>query len=305
MKRQQLKGSLMLLLTAIIWGCAFVAQSAAMDSVGPFTFQATRSLLGAVVLIPIILVMDKKKKNDQEHIEHLKNKKTLLIGGVVCGVILCAASNLQQFGIVTTDPGKAGFITAMYILLVPVLGLFIGKKVQNRLWLCIVIAAAGLYFLCINGSFSLASGDILVILCAVVFSFHILAVDKFSPITDGVRLSCIQFFVCSLISGILMLIFEKPELNSIIAAAVPILYAGIGSCGIAYTLQILGQKYTPPTIASLIMSLESVFAVIAQIVILRIVPSGREIIGCILMFAAIIISQLPERQKNSAQTDNM
>ena len=295
----------MLIITAMIWGCAFVAQSAAMDSVGPFTFQAVRSLIGSIVLIPVIMLSDKMKKNSGETERKHDNKdvKTLVIGGIVCGCILCAASNLQQMGIVTTDPGKAGFITAMYILIVPILGLFLGKKVTPKIWVCVAVAVIGLYFLCVKDKLTLTRGDALVLLCALVFAFHIIAVDHFSPITDGVKLSCIQFFVCAVISGVLMFVFEKPSAKAILDAAIPILYAGIGSCGIAYTLQIIGQKYTQPTVASLLMSLESVFAVIAQIIILRIIPSGREITGCALMFAAIIISQLPENRK--AKADKM
>lgn len=317
MAKNQLKGSLMLLLTALIWGCAFVAQSKAMDSVEPFTFQAARSILGALVLIPLI-IFNSNTKPESKRKTSAADRKILVTGGIICGVLLCLASNLQQLGIVTTTPGKAGFITAMYILLVPVFGLAFGKKVEPKIWFCILVAVIGLYFLCVadvtipqNASFfqklsaalsalKFTSGDIYVILCAVVFAFHILAVDRFSPLTDGVKLSCIQFFTCAVISAVLMFIFEKPSFANIVSAAVPILYAGIGSCGVAYTLQIIGQKYTQPTVASLVMSLESVFAVLAQIVIMHIVPSNREIIGCVLVFAAIIVAQLPPLGKKAA-----
>ncbi len=295
--KSQLKGSLLLLITAIIWGCAFVAQSAAMDSVGPFTFMTMRSVLGAVILIPVIKAMDVIKKNDTDYNVKKSDKKTLWFAGIVCGILLCTASCLQQIGMVTTAPGKAGFITAMYIIFVPIFGLFMGKKVSLKIWLCLITAVIGLYFLCMDGALKVSFGDTLVLLCAFAFSFHILFVDKFSQRTDGVRISSIQFAVCALISAILMFIFEKPDISSIISAAVPILYAGIGSSGIGYTFQILGQKYTQPTLASLIMSLESVFAVIAQVVLTREVPSEREILGCILMFSAIIVSQIPGRTR--------
>lgn len=311
----------MLLLTALIWGCAFVAQSKAMDSVEPFTFQAARSILGALVLLPLIAFNSRSNSGEKQR-NTKAARKVLITGGIICGVLLCIASNLQQFGIVTTAPGKAGFITAMYILLVPIFGLALGKKVEPKIWFCILVAALGLYFLCVTdvsvakdatfaqklsaalSALKFTSGDTYVILCAVVFTFHILAVDRFSPITDGVKLSCIQFFTCAVISAVFMLIFEKPSLENLCSAAVPILYAGIGSCGIAYTLQIIGQKYTKPTVASLILSLESVFAVLAQIVIMHIVPSNREIIGCLLVFAAIIAAQLPSFGKKT-QSGNM
>ena len=209
---------------------------------------------------------------------------------------MTVAANLQQIGIQYTSAGKAGFITAMYILIVPVLGLFLKKKVPGRIWLCILIAVVGLYLLSVTEGFSsISKGDVYVLLCALAFSFHIMAVDHYAPLVDGVRLSSIQFLICGVLSGILMFLFEEPNLENILNAAVPILYAGIMSCGVAYTLQIIGQKYTRPTIASLIMSLESVFAVLAGIVVLREIPTARETMGCVLMFLAIIIAQLPSR----------
>ncbi len=293
---KQLKGNLLLLITAIVWGCAFVAQSTAMDKVQPFTFQASRTFLGALVLLPIVFFKNlRSKKDEKQKVTASENRKNLIIGAVVCGSLLFVASALQQYGVMTTLPGNAGFITAMYILLVPVLGLFVKKKVSLRVWICIAIAIVGMFLLCIkSGGMTISKGDILVMLCAVVFSFHILAVDKFSKLADGVKLSCLQFFVCSAISFVMMLIFDTPSLVSIKQALPEILYAGIGSCGIGYTLQIVGQKYTKPVIASLIMSLESVFAVIAQVVIIGTFPTMRESAGCALMFAAIIVSQLPD-----------
>lgn len=292
MKKSKLKGNLMLILTAFIWGTAFVAQSVGMDFVGPYTFLATRSLIGGVVLIPCIFLLNKiNSKNNK--IKNKENKKDLVIGGLLCGIVLCIASALQQIGIMYTSVGKAGFITALYIVIVPILGIFLKKKVQYNVWLSVIISMIGLYLLCVKGNLSIDKGDFLIFLSAFVFSIHILVIDHFSPIVDGVKMSCIQFLVCGIISFILAVIFENPELKNIFAAYIPILYAGIMSCGVAYTLQIIGQKYTDPVLASLILSLESVFAALSGWIILKEIFSGKELIGCILVFLAIIIAQLP------------
>ena len=300
MKHNELKGNLILLLTALIWGCAFVAQSVSMDYVGPFTFQCTRSLLGALVLIPLFLILDHNQKKKGTYTPpDAKQKRTQLIAGIICGIIMTIAGNLQQIGMQYTTAGKAGFITAMYILIVPILGLFLKKKVSLKLWGCVGIALCGLYLLSVTDGFSsINKGDIYVLLCAVAFAFHILAVDHFVDRVDGVRLSSMQFLVCGILSGIMMLLTETPTMEGLKAAAIPIAYAGIMSCGIAYTLQIVGQKYTNPTMASMIMSLESVFAVLGGMVLLREIPSAREALGCTLMFVSIIIPQLPERKGN-------
>jgi len=298
MNRFIIRQSLLLLLTATIWGVAFVSQSVGMDYVGPFTFNAARSLIGAAVLVPCIALLKKmREKNGEEaEIHREEDKKTLLRGGACCGVILAVASSLQQFGLVYTTVGKAGFITAMYIILVPLLGTFAGKKVGLRIGISVAIAVAGLYLLCMTESLKPEAGDILVLLCAVVFSFHILAVDHYSPLVDGVKMSCIQFFVCGILCGIGMFLFEEPKLSMLLAAWKPVLYAGVMSCGVAYTLQIVGQKGMNPTVASLIMSLESVISVIAGFILLHEVLSRKELLGCVLMFAAIILAQLPDRK---------
>ena len=219
-----------------------------------------------------------------------------MLGGICCGVMLCIASNFQQFGISFTTVGKAGFITAMYILIVPILGLFMKKKVGIKVWLGVVLATIGLYMLCMTSeSFSLSKGDFLVLICAGFFSLHILIIDYFSPKVDGVRMSCIQFFVCGVISTAIAFIFENPSFSAILSGWLPILYAGVLSCGVAYTLQIVGQKNMDPTVASLILSLESVFSVLAGWVILHQTLSVRELFGCVLMFLAIILAQLPEK----------
>lgn len=297
--KQQIKSSLILLLTATIWGIAFVAQSVGMEYIGPFTFNAIRCVLGGLVLIPVILVLKKKKETGAENQEK-EDKKTLWAGGIACGVILCIASNLQQFGIMEASVGKSGFFTALYIVMIPVIGIFIGKRPGIKLWFCVALAVVGMYLLCMkDGSFTIERADIMLLLCALVFSFHILVVDYFSPKVDGVKMSCIQFFVCGVLSAVGMLFTETPDISNIQAAWLPLLYAGLLSCGVGYTLQIVGQKGINPVIASLIMSLESVISALAGWVILGQVLSPKEILGCILMFVAIIITQIPIGNKKT------
>ena len=306
MNKYTLRQSMLLLLTAAIWGVAFVAQSVGMDYVGPFTFNAVRSLLGGIVLIPCIVLLKRINAGSKdtagvaecESGDPAGQRKVLLTGGVACGVLLCIASNLQQFGIMYTSVGKSGFITAMYIVLVPVLGIFLKKKVGIKIWCSVAIAVGGLYLLCMTDSgFSIQKGDLLLLLGAVIFSFHILTIDYFSPKVDGVKMSCIQFFTCGILSMVCMFLFEQPQIGAILQAWMPIVYAGVLSCGVAYTLQIVGQKGMNPTVASLILSMESVISVIAGWLILHQKLSGRELLGCVLMFAAIILVQLPERKR--------
>lgn len=291
-----MKNNAMLLLTALIWGCAFVAQSVGMDYVGPFTFNAVRCLIGAVVLLPVIALMDRLEGKNGKRAEKKGNTRTLILGGVCCGIALGVASSLQQIGIQYTTVGKAGFITAMYIVIVPLMGVFVGRKVRPVIGLCVVIAVAGLYFLCMKGGFALGGGDLLVLLCAAAFSVHILVIDYFSPKVDGVRMSAIQFLVAGLMCSVPMFLQEHPQPAVILSAWAPILYAGVLSCGVAYTLQILGQKGADPVVASLLLSLESVFSVLAGWMILGQALSIRELFGCVLMFGAIILAQLPERK---------
>lgn len=306
MNKYTLRQSVLLLLTAAIWGVAFVAQSVGMDYVGPFTFNTVRSLIGGIVLIPCIVLLKRinaGSKDTAGAAEHASGdpagqRKVLLTGGVACGVLLCIASNLQQFGIMYTSVGKSGFITAMYIVLVPVVGIFLKKKAGVKIWCSVVIAVCGLYLLCMtDNGFSIQKGDLLLLLGAVAFSFHILTIDYFSPKVDGVKMSCIQFFTCGILSMVCMFLFEQPQIGAILQAWMPIVYAGVMSCGVAYTLQIVGQKGMNPTVASLILSTESVISVIAGWLILHQKLSGRELLGCVLMFAAIILVQLPERKR--------
>lgn len=291
---------ILLVLTALIWGMAFVAQSVGMNYIGPFTFNCIRSIMGGLVLIPCILFFDKREKGEAKQ-EKKEDTKTLLIGGICCGLALCIASNLQQIGIKYTTVGKAGFITALYIVLVPIFGIFLRKKVSGRVWLSVAISVVGLYLLCITDEFRIGKGDFFVLLCALVFTIHILVIDYFSPKVNGIKLSCIQFLVAGILSGVPMLISEKPSISTILAAWAPLLYAGIMSCGVGYTLQIVAQKDADPTIASLILSLESVFSVLAGWLILGQTLAGKEIVGCVLMFAAIILAQLPTKNQECSK----
>ena len=296
MKKTEWKSPALLFLTAVVWGVAFVAQSVGMDYVGPFTFNCIRCLIGAVVLVPCIWFLDGWKQRPDGASCGRESARALLAGGICCGLALFVASNLQQIGIQYTTVGKAGFITALYIVMVPVFGIFLKKRAGIRVWVSVALAVAGLYLLCITDRLALGKGDILVLLCAVVFAVHILVVDHFSAKADGVRMSCIQFLVCGLLSGVCMLITEHPEMRLILQAWQPILYAGVFSCGVGYTLQIVGQKGTDPTVASLILSLESVVSVLAGWLLLGQRLSVRELGGCALMFAAILLAQMPERR---------
>lgn len=295
------KNTCMLLLTAFIWGTAFVAQSVGMDYLEPFTFNGVRCLIGAIALLPCIWFFNRGKEKENK-INDENAKRDLIKGGIACGILLFAASSLQQIGLVYTAAGKAGFITAFYIVLVPVFGIFLHKNIGWKVWTAVAIALAGLYFLCITEAFTIGVGDIYVLLCALIFSVHILVVDHYAPKVDGVKLSCIQFLVAGIVSIPFMLILESPKMGNMMTSWFPLIYAGVFSCGIAYTLQILGQKNVNPAIASLILSLESCFSVLSGWVILGERLSARETIGCIMMFAAIILAQIPDK-KSSADTN--
>ena len=293
-KQKRLGGSLLLTATALIWGVSFVAQSVSAELVGPFTFNAVRTLLGGLVLI-LWLLAGKGKKTQRERSKG--ESRQLIAGGVCCGLALCAASNLQQIGIAYTTVGKAGFITAMYIVIVPVFGLFLGRRPGLFAWGGVAFGVMGLYFLCMTESFSVGRGDLCVMACALVFAVHILLIDYFSPRTDSIKLSCVQFLVCSLVSGVFALAWEEIKLSALLSAWAPILYAGVLSCGVGYTLQAVGQKSLDPTVASLILSLESVFSALAGFVLLGQRLTVRELLGCLFMSAAIVLAQLPARKK--------
>ena len=300
-RKNSIVGSIFLALAAIIWGSSFVAQTAGAEFVGPFTFISIRSFLGSAALLPVIFIMDtfKKKTKLQEFKKMTKaDYKYLLKGGLACGIVLFAASNLQQLGIDGgTAPGMAAFITALYILLVPIFSVFLGKKIRPVIWVCVGVSVVALYLLCVKDGGRVQGSDLYVLACAVCYAIHILVIDKVSPKLDGIRLSALQFFVAGVISLIPMLIFEDVTLEALKAAAPSIAYSGIMSSGVAFTLQILGQQKTEPTIATMLMSLESVFGVLTAMIILSQVPTARETIGCVLMFAAIIVAQLPEKKK--------
>ena len=282
----------MLILTAMIWGAAFVAQKAG-SGVGAFTYNGVRCLLGALVLLPVVIFGGKK--------ETKKQKQNVWIGGILCGIVLSAAIMFQQFGLETESAGKGGFITAIYIVIVPLVSVFIGKKPNVLVWFGVLFALIGMYLLCfapgevtsIGEFFSFTKGEKQLLMCAVMFSVHILVVDNFSPKVNGVKLSCIQFFTAGIICSIGMFMFEDPEVSRILVYWKPLLYSGLLSSGVGYTLQIVGQKHVQPVLASLIMSLESVFAVLFAWILPPFARmSEREIIGCVIIFVAIILAQL-------------
>lgn len=297
MKKTNLKNPVLLTIAAAIWGFAFAAQSEAMDYIGPFTLNCIRNLIGAAVLVPVIFAMG---KYEEKHGEGGKRKsagedgRTLFTGGICCGLFLAVATNLQQVGIKYTTVGKAGFITAIYIVLVPVAGLFFKKKCSLLVWFSVGLALTGFYFLTMIGESSFSKGDVYVLLCAFVFTGQILCVDYFSPKVNGVKLACLEFLVCGIFSGIIMLCRESLVPTDIVKAWAPILYTGVLSSGVAYTFQILGQKNFNPAVAALIMSLESVFSVLGGWLVLHESLSGSEAIGCILIFAGIILAQIPK-----------
>lgn len=292
---------MLLVLTALIWGSAFVAQSEGGDAAGPFTFNCIRSLIGGLALIPVIKVIDRVKPSDRRP-QTAADRKRLITGGVCCGLVLFSASSAQQLGLhMGTPAGKAGFLTACYILLVPVLGLPLGKRCGWNIWVGIVIAVAGLYLLCMTGGISFQVSDLMELLCALLFAVHILVIDHFSPLVDGVRMACIQFLTAGVV-GIIPTVFVEALGDGFSAWAtplatseawIPILYAGLLSSGVGYTLQIVAQNGLNPTVASMLMSLESVFAVIAGWLVLGESLNARQLAGCALIFSAILLAQVP------------
>ncbi len=290
---KQLRGALLLMLAALIWGTGFVAQSIGMDHIGPFTFNSVRNFIASLALTPVILFLRHRQDPAKAPGAAKHYRKVLWIGGILCGVALSVASSLQQIGIQYTSVGKAGFLTALYIVIVPIFGLFLKKRVPISVWISVVIAAVGTYMLSIKEDFTIGTGDLYVILCAFVFSVHILLVDRFSPQVSGVELSSIQFLTVGVLSGIAALFAEKPDIHSILISMGPVLYTALLSSGVAYTLQIIGQKDTPPAIASLVMSLESVFAALSGWIVLKQNLAGRELWGCVLVFTAVLLAQIP------------
>lgn len=306
MNTLQLRNSSLLLLTAVIWGVAFVAQSVGMDYVGPYTFTCVRSFIGGLFLIPCIALLNRLNPTSPGGIKPLNagtGNRQLWIGGACCGVMLCLASCFQQIGIMYTSVGKAGFITAFYIIIVPLLGLFFKKRCGLFVWTGVALALVGLYFLCITENLTIQFGDFLIFICAILFSIHILIIDSFTLRVDGVKMSCIQFFICGMLCAIPMLLFETPDFTQLMAAWKPVLYAGIMSSGVAYTLQIVGQKGMNPTVASLILSLEAVVSVLAGFVMLNQQLTMRETVGCVFMFCAIVLAQLPQKGMKTVEVE--
>ena len=288
-EKRKIRSTALLFLTAIIWGFAFVAQSEG-NVMGPFTFNGIRNLLGTLALIPFIRIF----------YGNLRLDKDTLIGGICCGLCLFAASNLQQYALLYTSPGKTGFITACYMILVPITGICFGKRLRLRIGIAVVFAALGLYLLCIpkgEGFTDINKGDMLALLCALCYTFHILCIDHFTVKAEGVKMACIQFFCCAVLTLLLAFMFEEPSLPAIRSGLLPLLYAGICSSGVAYSLQIMGQRDVEPSVASMILSLESCFSVIAGFLLLGTALSLRELLGCAVMFVGIIITQLPERKE--------
>lgn len=308
MNSLKIRNSLILILTALIWGVAFVAQSVGGDSLGPYTFNCIRSFIGALVLIPVIFIFSKNSQSP--FTSKNKQRKFLILGGLCCGACLFLGSTLQQLGLyMGASAGKAGFLTACYILLVPIIGLFFKNKCGINIWIGVVLTLIGLYMLCFDGSFSFKVADLLLLLCALFFAIHILVINYFSPLVDGIKLSCIQFFVCGILGLIPMFFSEMGHSFANIgtwakvftspSAWIPILYAGIMSCGVGYTGQIIGQKGMNPTVASLLLSLESVFSVLAGWIILGETMGLKQLCGCGLIFIAIVLAQLPTKNGKS------
>ena len=298
MKNNQTKGILILSLTAVIWGITFIFQKMAVASLGCFSFNAIRFAMGAIVIAPFAIaghIRDEKKQANKE-----SNHKTV-ISGILLGIIFCIASNLQQYAFKYTSTGKIAFITALYMFFVPIIGyIFLKKKVSKITWLCAALGFIGRYLLCINkeDKLSFGIGEALALGCAIFFAIQILMIERFSAYINGVKLSFIEMTTGAVLSGVMMLILENPTMQSISKAVPSLLYAGIMSCGVAYTLQIVGQKYTESTIASIIMCTEAVFAALAAAVVLKEIPTIFEILGSIIMFCAIVISQIAEIKKD-------
>lgn len=298
MKVNRIRQNVLPVLAALIWGTAFVAQSVGADYVEPFTFNAARSAVAFLFLLALCIVLRVLRRRGAAGTEvRSGSRKDLLAGGICCGVALTVAINLQQKGLETTTSGKAGFITALYIVIVPIVGIFLKKKAPKTIWISVALAVAGLYCLCITEDFTITGGDFYILLCAFSFSAHILVIDHFTQKVDGVELSCAQFLVVTVLSSIGMLATETPSAEALRICIGPILYVGILSSGVAYTLQILAQKDSNPTVVSLLLSLESVFATLAGAIILHDQMSGKEYFGCVLMLAAVVLAQLPEPRK--------
>lgn len=294
---KKIRGNILLLIAAFIWGTAFVAQKEGVNVLHPCTYNGIRSFCGALALCPVIMFTDMRSKKKGTYVAD--NPLLLILGGIVCGVLLFAASTLQTAALVEADEGKAGFMTALYLVIVPVLGMFLGRKISPVIWISVILATLGLYLLCVKEgvTFSFNKSELMLLACAFIFAFHIMAVDYFSPRLNGIKLSCLQFTVVGTISLFYIVFADKPSLGDIVSCAVPILYAGVMSSGVAYTLQIVAQKDTEPSVASIIMSMESLFALLAGMVFSGTIPQIRELAGCAFMMAAILLVEIPFKKR--------
>ena len=297
--KKQIQGSIALLVATFIWGTAFVAQSVGMDYIGPFTFQAVRSFFAVAALIPASWLVDKLSGSTGDFRKKWLNKELWKVGAL-CGAALFVAAGLQQMGLVYTDAGKAGFITAMYIVLVPVLGLLFRQRVGLLVWISVGLAVAGLYLLSCMGLTDINLGDLLLIGCAAAFAVQITLIDRLAQKLDGLRLNCIQFLVSAVLSAVVMVFTEEPTMSGVTGCLGPLLYTGVMSSAVAYSLQIVGQQHLPSAPASLIMSLESVFAALSGWLLLHERMSGTELFGCGLVFAAVILSQIPDQKSGAS-----
>ena len=301
MSGRKLRASFFLFLAAFIWGSAFVAQRVGAEHVGPFTFNAARMLLSGFALLPVAIVFRKKgrKSETESGITSASSRRPLLVGGLLCGLAVFVASSFQQAGLAHTTAGKGGFITAMYIVFVPLLWVFLKRRIRKAVWLSVLIGFTGLFFLSLGESLQLNIGDVFMLFCAVGYAVHIILVDRYVQSTDPIELSCLQFFVAAIFSFIAMLLFETPNIDGILSSWLPILYAGVLSGALGFTLQIVGQKNTEPAVAALLLSFESVFAALTGFFILNEILTARELFGCVLMFSAVVIAQLPDRSEKS------
>jgi len=297
---KKLQSSILLILATAIWGTTFVAQSVGMAHIGPFTFQAVRCALGGIGLLPVIAIADRLQKDDKTFLSRWTDKK-LWLSGFLCSIPLFIACNLQQLGLVDTDAGKSAFLTAMYIVIVPIIGIFRKKVPSPLIPVSLILAVFGLYCLCGTGMTGIALGDLLLLGCALAFAVQITVVDIFAPQTDALRLNAIQSILCAVFSSIVMVVTEQPKWTQLLDCWLPLCYAGFLSMGAAYSLQIIGQKHLEPSSASLIMSLESVFAVLSGCLILGETLTLWEAVGCALIFGAVILSQVPVKIKSKSR----
>ena len=299
---RKLRANFLLLTTSFIWGSAFVAQRVGMEYIGPFTFNAVRLLVAGIALTFVSLILNRVNPQSKPEPDHKQNKaasKAMFAGGLCCGVILFLASSFQQVGLVFTTAGKAGFITTLYIIIVPILGLFLKRKIGRKIWFCVFLALAGLYLLSFVENMRLNLGDVLMLFCALFYAVHIMVIDHFSQKASAVRLSQIQFIVAAMLSFVVMFVLESPSLRNILISWLPILYVGVLSGAVGFTFQIIAQKDTDPSISALLMSFEAVFAAFTGFLILNEVLTIRELIGCVLMFAAVLVAQLQFKRKSA------